>query len=154
MEIGDFKRMYRLIDYQRRLCMCDVCSRYSKDKELGKITFKQLDYLMLIRMAMPCNLQQVMTLTGLSSSAASLFIDKMTRSGIVVREQDPRDRRNILIRPTGRILDLLNEIDLELDRIIANGLRGCTEEQINALEASCRLVCRKLESFNASIRLS
>ena len=82
-----------MIDYQRRLCMCDVCSRYDWQEFAGKISFKQLDYLMLIRLAMPCNLQQVMTLTGLSSSAASLFVDKMTKQGVIIA-------KNLKIKPT------------------------------------------------------
>lgn len=149
MDVDCFKRMYRMIDYQRRLCMCDVCSRYDWQELAGKISFKQLDYLMLIRLAMPCNLQQVMTLTGLSSSAASLFVDKMTRQGVVLREQDPRDRRNILIRPGEKLMGLLNEIDSELEKIIVNELRSCSSEQIDELDRSCKLVCEKLERINA-----
>ncbi|MBR7130855.1 MAG: MarR family transcriptional regulator [Lentisphaeria bacterium] len=150
MNVDNFKRMYRMIDYQRRLCMCDVCGRYNWKEFAAKISFKQLDYLMLIRLAMPCNLQQVMTLTGLSCSAASLFVDKMTRQGVVLREQDPRDRRNILIRPGEKLMELLNEIDLELEKIIVNELKSCTQEQIAALEESCDLVCRKLEAINGT----
>ena len=150
MNVDCFKRMYRMVDYQRRLCMCDVCSRYDWQEFAGKISFKQLDYLMLIRLAMPCNLQQVMTLTGLSSSAASLFVDKMTKQGVISREQDPRDRRNILIRPGKKLMELLNEIDRELEKIIVNELRGCTQEQIDALEQSCALVCEKLEIINGA----
>jgi DNA-binding MarR family transcriptional regulator len=90
-----------------------------------------------------------MTLTGLSSSAASLFVDKMTRQGVILREQDPRDRRNILIRPGERLLGLLNEIDAELERIIVNELRNCSPEQIGELDRSCTLVCEKLERINA-----
>lgn len=150
MNVDCFKRMYRMIDYQRRLCMYDVCSRYDWQDFAEKISFKQLDYLMLIRLAMPCNLQQVMTLTGLSSSAASLFVDKMTRQGVVLREQDPRDRRNILIRPGEKLMALLNEIDWELERIIVKELRDCSPEQIEALEKSCELICDKLEAINAA----
>jgi DNA-binding MarR family transcriptional regulator len=120
----------------------------------GKISFKQLDYLMLIRLAMPCNLQQVMTLTGLSSSAASLFVDKMTKQGVVIREQDPRDRRNILIRPGHKLMELLNEIDRELERIIVNELRSCSPEQIGELDRSCALVCGKLEGINGTALLT
>lgn len=148
MNVESFKRMYRLIDYQRRLCMCDVRSRSDWQEFFDKVSFKQLDYLMMIRLAMPCNLQQVMTLTGLSSSAASLFVDKMTTKGVVLREQDPRDRRNILIRPGKKLLELLDEIDREFERVIAGELRSCSEEQISALEDSCELVCRKLETIN------
>ena len=148
MNVECFKRMYRLIDYQRRLCMCDVCSHYDWKGFPEKISFKQLDYLMLIRLAMPCNLQQVMTLTGLSSSASSLFVDKMTRAGIIIREQDPRDRRNILIRPGRKLMALFNEIDRELERIIVTGLKGCPPEQVEALEQSCELVCSRLEKLN------
>ena len=148
MNVNCFKRMYRLIDYQRRLCMCDVRSRNEWKEFSKKVSFKQLDYLMMIRLAMPCNLQQVMTLTGLSSSAASLFIDKMTTLGVVIREQDPKDRRNILVRPGQSLLDLFDEIDSELERIIVNELRNCTDAQIEALESSCLLVCRKLETIS------
>ncbi len=148
MNVDCFKRMYRLIDYQRRLCMCDIRSRSNWQTFSRKVSFKQLDYLMMIRLAMPCNLQQVMTLTGLSSSAASLFVDKMTTQGVIIREQDPRDRRNILIRPGKDLLELFDQIDRELERIIVNELRSCSEEQIGALEASCELVCQKLEAIN------
>lgn len=150
MNIDCFKRMSRMVNYQRRLCMCDVCGRYNWKEFAGKISFKQLDYLMIIRLAMPCNLQTVMMLTGLSSSAASLFVDKMTKQGVILREQDPRDRRNILIRPGEKLVELLNEIDQELHRIIANELRNCSEEQIAELDRSCALVCEKLEKINAA----
>ena len=139
-----------MIDYQRRLCMCDVCGRYNWKEFTGKISFKQLDYLMLIRLAMPCNLQQVMTLTGLSSSAASLFVDKMTKQGVILREQDPRDRRNIMIRPGEKLMELLNEIDAELEKIITSELRHCSPEQIAELDRSCALVCEKLDKINAA----
>jgi len=105
---------------------------------------------MLIRLAMPCNLQTVMTLTGLSSSAASLFVDKMTKQGVILREQDPKDRRNIMIRPGEKLMELLNEIDQELHRIISNELRDCSPEQISELDRSCALVCQKLEKINAA----
>ena len=150
MDIDCFKRMYRMVDYQRRLCMCDVCSRSKWEELTGKISVKQLDYLMLIRLAMPCNLQTVMTLTGLSSSAASLFVDKMTKQGVILREQDPKDRRNIMIRPGEKLMELLNEIDQELHRIISNELRDCSPEQISELDRSCALVCQKLEKINAA----
>lgn len=148
MNVDCFKRMYRLIDYQRRLCMCDVRNRSEWQGFSKKVSFKQLDYLMMIRLAMPCNLQQVMILTGLSSSAASLFVDKMTSHGVVLRDQDPHDRRNILIRPGKELLDLFDEIDSELEHIIVKELRNCTSDQIEALESSCALVCRRLETIN------
>jgi DNA-binding MarR family transcriptional regulator len=72
----------------------------------------------------------------------------MTKQGVILREQDPRDRRNILIRPGVKLMELLNEIDFELEKIILTELRHCSPEQIAELDRSCALVCDKLEKIN------
>jgi len=148
MDIALFKKMCRLIDFQRKVSLIHLCKEGKKQGFPEHLTHKQLDYLMLIRSAMPCNLIQVMELSGLSSSAASLFVDKMCELKLLDRQLDKRDRRNIQIKPTKLLLQLFSTIDTALDRFIDEHIRDCTPEEIASMERCGAIVCRKILEIN------
>lgn len=141
MDSAVFKKMYRLIDNRRRFYLV------SAHKEQKELTAKQLNHLMWIRLALPCDLAQVMNLTGLSSSAASIFIEKMVCSGMLTRKDDPVDRRHIKICATEKTRQLFEKIDGQLDRWIDDHLKTCTAEEIQLIGAASALVCRKIEDL-------
>jgi len=74
---------------------------------------------------------------GISEPAASLLVDQLEREGLVRREQDPADRRRILVTPvpealerveglrhgrTERVLDWLDRLADDDLRALARGL--------------------------------
>ena len=105
-DVSVFKKMVRMLELKRRQFFesdWKNCSRL--------IPRAQFNHLMLVRFSMPCNLGTIMSITGLTSAGASLFVDKLVNTGVLKREEDPNDRRNIVISVTEEGQQFLKEID-------------------------------------------
>ena len=140
-DVSVFKKMVRLLELQRRQFFetdwknCSVI-----------IPRAQFNHLMLVRFSMPCNLGTIMSITGLTSAGASLFVDKLVNAGVLKREEDPNDRRNIIISVTTQGQEFLQEIDDRLDDFIYKYFAECSAEELQIIDRTMRIVCSKLES--------
>ena len=140
-DVSVFKKMCRMLELKRRQFFesdWKNCSRI--------IPRAQFNHLMLVRFSMPCNLGTIMGITGLTSAGASLFVDKLVNAGVLKREEDANDRRNIVISVTEQGQQFLREIDDRLDDFIYRYFAECTEEELKVIDSSMRIVCSKLES--------
>ena len=140
-DVSIFKKMCRMLELKRRQFFesdWKNCSRI--------IPRAQFNHLMLVRFSMPCNLGTIMGITGLTSAGASLFVDKLVNAGVLKREEDANDRRNIVISVTEQGQQFLREIDDRLDDFIYRYFAECTEEELKVIDSSMRIVCSKLES--------
>ena len=140
--LENFKRMVRLLDYKRRSYFAKKCPKFS-----GRVSPVQFNHLMLLRAALPCNLSRVMSVTGLTSAGASLFVEKMVTAGVLTREVDPRDRRNVIISASPDTQEVFRRIDQELNELIEGYFIrcGCTPEELSVLERAGTIVCSKLD---------
>ena len=139
-DVAVFKKMVRMLELKRRQFFEDDwknCSRI--------IPRAQFNHLMLVRFSMPCNLGNIMAITGLTSAGASLFVDKLVNAGVLKREEDPNDRRNIIISVTDEGQKFLQEIDDRLDDYIYKYFAECSDEELQIIDKSMRIVCSKLE---------
>ena len=136
-----FKKMCRMLEIKRKRFIENDWQHYAK-----LIPRQQFLHLMIIRHSLPCNLAKIMQVTGMTSAGASIFVDKMVKSGALVRHEDENDRRNILISFTPRAEQITNRIDDRLNRYIFQYFADCSTEELIMLEAASRLVCRVLDA--------
>ena len=134
-----FKKMCRLLEISNREFFSNDWKRYSK-----LLTPQQYNHLMLIRLALPCNLSRIMALTGLTSAGASLFADKMVKLGIFYREENPVDRRNVIISFTPPAKKAVEETEELLNEYITRFFDTCSPEEIEIINRAGSLVCAKL----------
>ena len=139
-DVSVFKKMCRLLEFKRRQFFEDDWKNCSRT-----IPRAQFNHLMLVRFSMPCNLGNIMRITGLTSAGASLFVDKLVNEGILVRQDDPDDRRNIIISVSEEGRRLLNEIDERLNSFICAYFAECSNEDLKIIEAAMNILCSKLE---------
>ena len=139
--LENFKRMVRLLDLKRRSYFAKKCPKFAV-----RISSVQFNHLMLLRAVLPCNLSRVMAVTGLTSAGASLFVEKLVTSGVLNRETDPRDRRNVIISATPDTQEVFRRIDQGLNELIEGYFTqcGCTPEELAILERAGTIVCSKL----------
>jgi len=137
-----FKKMCRMLEMTRRRFLENDWRHYAK-----LLPQQQFIHLMMVRHSLPCNLARIMKVTGLTSAGASIFVDKMVKMGILVREEDPSDRRSIVIRFTPRAQEKIDHLDDRLNSYIFHLFDNATEEELEGLEAASRLVCRVLDSL-------
>ena len=139
-DLGILKKMCRLLEFKRRQFFVNDWKNCSR-----AISLAQFNHLMLVRFSMPCNLGAIMRITGLTSAGASLFVDKLVNEGILMRQEDPGDRRNIVVSVTEEGQKFLNGIDERLDDFICNYYAECTDEDLKVVAAAMDIVCSKLE---------
>jgi DNA-binding MarR family transcriptional regulator len=140
-DVAVFKKMCRMLELKRRQFFetdWKNCSRI--------IPRAQFNHLMLVRFSMPCNLGTIMSITGLTSAGASLFVDKLVNAGVLKREEDSNDRRNIVISVTEEGQRFLKEIDDRLDDFIYKYFAECNADELKDIDSAMRIVCSKLEA--------
>ena len=138
-----FKKMCRMLEIKRKRFIENDWQHYAK-----LIPRQQFLHLMMVRHSMPCNLAKIMQITGMTSAGASIFVDKMVKSGALERHEAADDRRNIIISFTPRAQAVTDRIDERLNQYIMKFFADCSEEELLVLEAASRLVCRVLDSCN------
>ena len=140
--LENFKRMVRLLDLKRRAYFAKKSPKFGV-----RISSVQFNHLMLLRAVLPCNLSRVMTVTGLTSAGASLFVEKLVASGVLNREVDPRDRRNVIISATPETRDIFRKVDQGLNELIEGYFTQCrcTPEELEILERAGTIVCSKFD---------
>ncbi|MBQ9754695.1 MAG: winged helix-turn-helix transcriptional regulator [Lentisphaeria bacterium] len=141
VDVSVFKKMVRMLELKRRQFFesdWKNCSRI--------IPRAQFNHLMLVRFSMPCNLGTIMGITGLTSAGASLFVDKLVNAGVLKREEDPDDRRNIVISVTDEGQKFLKEIDDRLDDFIYSYFAECTDDELKIIDGAMRIVCSKVDA--------
>ena len=145
MDTASFKRMCRLLDFTRRSYISREWDSICAGKPIAKLSARHVYYLTLIRFQLPCNLNTIMQITGLSSSAASTFVEKMVQAKVFLRVLDPEDRRNVRILASKEITEIFREMDRRLDALIDRLTSDCTKEEFHALDVAGQLVCRKIQ---------
>ncbi len=146
-DIESFKRMCRLLELKRRSFLeRDWQQRYSR-----MLPRSRFNHLMLVRFVMPCNLGTIMAVTGLTSAGASLFVDKLVQQGILQREDDPADRRNVRISLSAKGQEFLSGVDDRLNDYIAEYFDTTTGPELEAIDRAMRILCDKLEARKDTI---
>ena len=136
-----FKKMCRMLEVKRKQFLENHWKRYEK-----VIPRQQFLHLMMVRHSLPCNLNKIMQITGMTSAGASIFVDKMVKFGALERREDVADRRNIIISFSPQAEKIVERIDDRLNKYIFQFFADCSAEELAVLEQASRLVCRVLDS--------
>ncbi|MBR2363625.1 MAG: MarR family transcriptional regulator [Lentisphaeria bacterium] len=139
-----FKKMCRLLETYRHKFLCEDRKHSSG---IVSIPQQQYTHLMMIRFALPCNLSKIMEITGLTSAGASLFVNKLVQKEILIRIEDPKDRRNVIISLSPAAKEEIGEIDNRLNRYLCKHFESCTEEELLILQKASLIVCSKLNAL-------
>jgi DNA-binding MarR family transcriptional regulator len=91
-----------------------------------------------------------MTVTGLTSAGASLFVEKMVQSQILIRKDNPKDRRNVLISLTPEGAELLRGVDDRLDDFILDFFHTCSEKDLITVGEAMKIISEVLEKGTSS----
>ena len=85
---------------------------------------------------------------ALTSAGASIFTDKMVKLGILLREEDPVDRRNVIISFTPQAQQAVDETEELLNQSITRFFDTRSAEEIDIINRASSLVCTKLASLD------
>ena len=145
MNLSSFYRMHGLVEDLRRRCVIEYWEQRNADDPLAQFGPRMLNHLSAILRNEPCSLQDVMRHTGLSAPAASAFVAKLVRAGILRREVNPQNRRSVLITVEPEFRRSLAEIDAKFKEHVMELFRSATTAEQEALETVGEFLNRLLE---------
>jgi len=92
-----------------------VISKWSetrkKDDPLMNLPHAQAVAALIVHRLKSCDLLSFAKTMGISKSSASQLIQRLVTRGVVIRQQDPKNRRKVLIEIEPAVKDVLVEID-------------------------------------------
>ena len=97
-------------------------TRFSREKEVG---YQRYMILHCLKLAPELSLKNLAKLLGVSASGLSLIVDSLRDEGLVVRKENPADRRQVVLAltPTGQtVLEgiegrMVDKLEKQADRL-------------------------------------
>ena len=84
---------------------------------------------------------------GLAITSLTTMLERMEKSGLIIRQQDSRDKRKTLIFLTDKAKALKEDYDAVSDRMSAIFYQGFTEEEIRNFEEHLERIRLNLEGW-------
>lgn len=148
MDTAALKKLVRAINFQQHIYLSKLWQQHHGNGVASTLTPRQATHLMQIRSHLPCNMGKLTVLTGLSSAAASLYVDEMERKHILKRTGSTKDKRNIIITITPEAQENLNEADSKIDMFLEEICSTVTPKQMQEIDRSLQLLCRLMENVD------
>ena len=148
MNTEALKKLVRLINHLQQIYLSELWPRHLQSAAAGTLTARQALHLMQIRGSLPCNLSRIMFLTGLSSSAASLYVDEMVRKNILIRRGGVKDKRSTIVDASAEAAASLKAVDEGIDRFLQEVASGATPKQQREIDRSLELLGKMLSNVD------
>jgi DNA-binding MarR family transcriptional regulator len=117
-----------------------IGKRLSMKDPFSELTNTQLQAAFKIGKICPCTLSDVAKTLSISKSSASTLVERMVVKGVLEREQDPNNRRRVLITVTRKIHRFQKTIDEELVKELKRIAKNMPPEDFNKwVEANCAI---------------
>lgn len=124
-----------------------------------EITMPQLKTLLVLYGAGPASMRELADALGAGVSTLTGIVDRLVEHGLVVREEDPRDRRVVVGRLTPEGEALIDRLLIALRDRMSRVLDRLTLDELAVVADACRLLqdaaaevyqCAPLDSSTAS----
>jgi len=102
-----------LKDYIESVVILKIKDRMPKDI-FKKMPANQIRAALLLRNIAPCSLKDFATAMRQSKAAASAQVDRMVKAGSVLRETNPDDRREVILKVSPALEEHVNHIHEEM----------------------------------------
>ncbi|MCD6288326.1 MAG: MarR family transcriptional regulator [Candidatus Hydrogenedentes bacterium] len=99
---------------QKRI-MGRKCRFGSSDKDFcHSLTMPQVNMLSVIRSFDGASLKDLANSLGVSAPSASSMVDRLVEMGAITREQNPDDRREVIVRVSAQTAEILDQIEADI----------------------------------------
>ena len=114
--------------------------RFAKEKNYS---LPQLSALIHLSQNSSCNVSGLGDEFGVSNAAISQLLEKMVQQGLVLRSEDPHDRRHKLLVLTNEGEQIARESQVERQKWLFNLIDIMTEQEQNLVDEALRLLINK-----------
>ena len=131
-----------MIEFYECLRKIEMLLMKAINPRLREMGFSKTEIFILTRLFFKkeARMTELAKIAGIPASSFTSIIDRMEKRGLVVRENDPNDRRSIIVRGTPelqqtvkRIFDIGNEVFTEVLKPVPDSLIKRVTEDLNEL---------------------
>ena len=79
-----------------------LMARVLKNRQLPAITLRQINLIAVVRDRSGVSMKELARVLGVTASSASIMVDRLVESGVLTREQNPVDRREVNVKVSGQ----------------------------------------------------
>ena len=79
-----------------------LMARVLEKRQLPAITLRQINLIAVVRDRSGVSMKELARVLGVTASSASIMVDRLVESGILTREQNPVDRREVNVKVAGQ----------------------------------------------------
>ena len=114
--------------------------RFAKEKNYS---LPQLSALIHLSQHSECNVSGLGDEFGVTNAAISQLLEKMVQQGLVLRTEDPQDRRHKVLVLTAEGEQIARESQIERQKWLYNLINILTQEEQDLVEQALRLLINK-----------
>ncbi len=83
-------------------------------RTFGEFSFAQMRAIKFVKAKTQVSITQLADLLQVSTPSASTMVDRLVEKGVLVREQDPRDRRKVIVTISRDMVAITEQIEKEI----------------------------------------
>lgn len=110
-----------------------------------QFTVAEMFMLMRLSKGGPCRITDLASMIGIPASTSTGILDRLEGQGFVTRNQDPDDRRSVIVRATPKVHDLTGHILAPMEKTIKTVLSKMPETRVRSLVKDLQYVLEELE---------
>lgn len=131
------------INYLLTISQNKVFQYFGEKLKKFEITPGQYGVLSCLWKNSPQTPKQIGATLFLEASSISGILDRMQKNGLIIRELDPNNRRNILIYPTEKGMSLKDQVKLIVDELNSHFLEEFSIEERETLKKLLTIIIHK-----------
>jgi len=129
-------RLADFVLFTQRSCILNLSTELNK----GNVSFPQFFLLTYLSSEEYLTMSDIAKKMGHSTAAATGLVDRLEKLGYVERVHAAEDRRKIMVRITGKGVELVSKMRREIATDLAGILAGMDEDQTEAFEHTKRAI--------------
>jgi len=131
--------------------LANASQRFSEDyyRKLSGLSLTECRVIGILSELGTGTFREVCDMAGLDKSFGSRIIQRLTESGLIAKDDNPRDQRSVMLRLTDKGARLQNELHAA-GRVLNHAMMaGLTDEQIRTFMTCLTLVAERLAGLEA-----
>ncbi len=84
------------------------------DKTFGELSFAQMRASRIVKLKQQLSITELAMLLQVSAPSASAMVERLVEKGVLIREQDPQDRRKVIVTISADMVAITEQIEKEI----------------------------------------
>ena len=135
---------FQLLHQWTEQAMLRSMSELFRFNQAHNFSFSQANTLLFFKCSSPVTFAQLTAHLGVTKAAVSQLVDRLVEQGFVERQEDPRDRRSVLLSLSSNGLQLVADANRTRQAWMANYSELFTSEESARLKPALTLLLDKL----------